>query len=91
MTQEIAYYTTDIERTNLIADAESRRLTMLHDDYNVGPGGSNKLTFHVRAARVQSDADIRKQELLTKLKAEDLTMAEINELARLERKMQPPV
>jgi len=84
MTQEISYYTTDVERKNLIIAAESRQLTMLHDDFNVGPDGANRLTFDV--VEILEDTDrIRQKELVTKLKIEDLTIAELNELIRLDR------
>lgn len=39
------FYTTNEERQALIDAAEARKETMLHDDFEVGPNGENRLTF----------------------------------------------
>ena len=88
MTQEISYYTTNEERKHLIADAESRQLTLQHDDFRVGPNGANRLTFDVVEITVDTNA-VRAKELVTKLKVEDLTLTELNELSRLEKRSDP--
>lgn len=86
------FYTTPAERAVIVADQESQGLTMLHDDFNVGPNGANRLTFEVfvappptqqeldRQARRDRIRQLRDQALLTELEQTELLDLLVEEL-----------
>lgn len=45
MTETISFYTTKEERQTLIEAHKDLAFWVLHDDFNVGPRGENRITF----------------------------------------------
>tara|TARA_Y100000310_G_scaffold339425_1_gene432024 strand:+ start:19 stop:288 length:270 start_codon:yes stop_codon:yes gene_type:complete len=79
------FYTTKEERLEAIRAAESQGETMTHDDFGQGPDGEHRLKF---ATLPDGDPDpntIRLAALYQKLSLDKLTLAEVNEMLRLER------
>ena len=80
------YYITADERARFIAASEAKGLTMLHDDFNVGPSGEHCLTFAAVVATVNPKT-ARLKVLLSKVADDTATLAELRELIRLERNL----
>lgn len=86
----VVYYNSLEEKKKLLLTANKLGETMMQDFYintdgKHTDGKSGKLTFDKRVDVIDPDF-IRKKELTQKLKITDLTIIELNELVRLERR-----
>ncbi len=86
MAERIVFYTNKSERDAAITFAESQGETMIHDDFGVGPSQENQLTFDVRTD-VPDPAVVRLGELHAQLRGGPLTLPEISEMLRIERRL----
>lgn len=79
-------YITKNERDSAIKAAELAGEVMVHDDFNVGPGGENQLTFDTpKPDPAPTPEQILRSELKIKLADDSMTFEEMKQLARLER------
>lgn len=83
-------YTTKQQRTDALDEAKTLNEVLLHDDFDVGPSGENRLTFIPYIEPVPSPDELRQEELRgklagTKTNPNAMTLNEMKEMLRLER------